>query len=128
VPEPLGHGRLAVRTGHGDEPVRRQPPAELELADDLLARLPSRRDHRSVPGHPGTLDHGLHALEQSDSVAIEIEFDAGPGKPAGIRRSSAVGAVHARADGEERLRRGDAGPRQPDDQERAVGKRRSRNR
>ena len=65
VSEELGHRRLPVGPGDGDETVREQPPGELELADDrrFRARGP-RRSTGASAGTPGALDHASRAVER----------------------------------------------------------------
>ena len=78
--EQLGRGRLAVRPGHRAELVRQQPPAELELADDVDAALARTRDHAARrAGTPGLLTSVRGRLDRGEklrSIGIQVDFDA----------------------------------------------------
>ncbi len=59
VADPLGRGRLAVRSGHGDEGVVEEPPRQLELADDRDAVAACGQHTRSAGGNARALDERL---------------------------------------------------------------------
>ncbi len=121
VAEELGHGRLAVRPGHPDEGVGKAPPAELELADHRDAPVASGRDHRSLARHARALDHAARLVEQSNSVTIQVNFDARLAQPFRARRGAGVGAADGLALPRKEPRRRLSGAREPDHQVRAAG-------
>ena len=82
--EELARGRLPVRPGNPEDRVRKQARAELELAPDRNPPSAGSRDQRLLRGHPGALDDGLDAVEQTLLLGPKVEFDAGLGKPARI--------------------------------------------
>ena len=126
VPEELGHGRLAVGPGDRHEPVREQPPGELELAEHGDAPFARRRDDRRLRGHPGALDQTAGTGKQADPVRAEPHLHP--------RRTELLGALRrARIAPRDPLpalgqqpRDGASRASEPDDQVRTAGQWRSR--
>ena len=94
VPEQLDRGRLAVRPGHRDEPVRQRPPGQLELPHHVDPPLQSGGDHRRLPGNARALDDSPRPLEQCKSIRIQKHFDANPRKPSRLFRRPRIDPPH----------------------------------
>jgi hypothetical protein len=108
--EQLRRRRLPVRAGHRDEPVRQQPPGQLELADHGDAALARGRDRRRRARHARALHDAARAVDELDAVGLEVRLD--PRRRLGRTR---VGPDHlAVAEQHARGRRARAG--EPDDQ------------
>ena len=70
--EQRGRRRLPVRAGDGDERVRKQPGAELDLGDDRDAASAGGDDRLGLGRHPGALH------EQPDPVEHRVVPGAEP--------------------------------------------------
>ncbi len=124
VPEQLDRRRLAVGPGDGEEAIGDRPPGQLELADDVEPALQRGSDHRRLPGHARALDDGSHAIELSNSIRIQGNFDALPRQPCRAVRIAGVDSAHLLPAPGQQTGRSLARARQPDDEERAPRQRR----
>ena len=125
VAEQLDRGRLAVGAGDGEEAVGERPPGELELTDDVDLALQRGRDHRRLPGYPWALDDRVRSLELSQTIRIQDNFDAPPGKTFRAVGMSRIDRADALAASGEEAGGGLARAGEPDDQERPPRQRRS---
>jgi hypothetical protein len=114
-PEQLGGGGLPVRAGHRHEPVRQEPPGELELSEHRQPALAGRRDHRRLVRHTRALHDARRAVEQLHAVHAHTRVDVVRqlGRARVDRHHLAVLPQHSRG------RRARA--REPDDEIRALG-------
>ena len=120
--------RLAVRAGNGDELIREQAPAELELAEHGHAARARLADDRVLGRDAGALDERSRAIEQRRGViggSREVQLDGARTQlveAAGLAPVDADDDLAARGEGE---RGGDSRARKPDDEIRARGDRRA---
>ena len=96
-------GRLPVRPRDGEDRVRQEPRAELELVPDGYAACASARDQRCVAPDPGTLHHQIDPLQQRLLLASEMDFDAFRAEPSRIQHLVRVEADDRRASVQERV-------------------------
>ena len=92
-----------------------QPPGQLELAEDLVALLARRDDHRGLVRHARGLHDRGHPVEERNPVHFQVSVEV-----AGNVRRARVGADHLTV-GAEHARRRDPGAGQPDHQIRPLG-------
>ena len=91
--EQLGHGRLAVGAGHGDERrVGQQAPGQLELADHRDATLAAASITGASFGTPGDFTTVRARSSSSRPSDAEVKLDAAGARPPLGR--AGVGADH----------------------------------
>jgi hypothetical protein len=118
----LRHRGFPVRPRDGDEGIREEAPGELELAENVDTAFTSGRDDGCLRRNARAFDHAPGAFEYSNSVTIQVHFDAEGAKPFRTLGRGGVDADHVLPAPRENARRGLARACEADDEVGPAGK------
>ncbi len=98
VADQLRRRRLAVRAGHGDELVLKQPPGELQLAEHRNPALARRFNDRRLRRNARALHERADVVEQRSPIdLVQDEINPDLAQLLGRRRRAGVEPDHALA-------------------------------